>query len=316
MAPRQPPSDDEERRGESSETPRFTDDADRHPSQDENLRNSRSIIETARDDPTAPLHVGTAVDTDVPVTISSGNRYAPLLITASTGMGKTTLCHHLASQQLGPERGLCYLSSDLQPFESRRPNEREANIIMADTDMEPTDAVPDTLGRDATSHSVLFGSGTATEERTTLMSTLVDQVITNRHRQIDSDVSRYTLVLDGIEGRVEWNRINFRQLLVEAQKQRLSVIVATQSLTHLPSGVRQRLQDHVQTYLTGSVPLADANHLATVHPTATADDFHTIPQFRWWMYERTREEAQETQFTSPPRSSPQEQPPNEDREEV
>jgi hypothetical protein len=262
-------------------------------------------IETAQDDPSAPLWLGTDTDTDEPVTIDREQRFSPLLLTANTRMGKTTLCHQIAAQQRVPNGGLCYVRGTSPPFDGPRSTDQPSTVIVPDaarTDYEAVDTVPADIGTTATTQTVLLGPGTGTPANTRLLKPLIEQLLDNRHRQRGPDMAPYTLVLDGIEHRVELDSLALDHLLAEARALRLSVIIATQTLTTLPSSVQHWLQNHVQTYITGRVSIGDTTHFEHVYTTPTADEFGRLPRYQWWLCEHTRHGPREAQFKAAPPS--------------
>lgn len=259
----------------------------------------RQIIEAAQGDPTAPLYVGSEVETDDPVTIASDRRVGPMLIVGNAGTGKTTLCHQIAAQQLMSDSGLCYLTGGRQTFGSVQSHERESTLITPGG-RNGTDEVPDEIGTDTTIHSVLLGAGTETGTNTEFMSTLIEQLGNNRYRQIGSGASPYTLVLDGIESRVEWDQFDLKRLLTQARSLHLSIVIAAQTLTRFPREVRQQFYDHMPTYIVGRVSSPLDADLARLYPTLTPDDLHNLPRYQWCIGTRASEELEEIQFTSTP----------------
>lgn len=264
-------------------------------------------IDTARDDPTAPLWLGTDVETDDPVTVAPEQRFSPLLITGTTRTGKTTLCHHIATQQLVPDSGLCYVSASGHAFAPPQPTDRMRTTISPTTarTSDPSVAVPADIGMETTIHSVRWDPGTDTATKTALTQALIDQLLTNLHRQRGTPgAAPYTLVLDGLTALGDIDPTTLDQLLSEAHTCRLSVVIATQTLTRLPSGVQHPLDEQVLTALTGRVAANDATHLAHTSPTVTPDDLHTLPRYQWWLWQDTREGPQDHQFASAPLSAP------------
>jgi hypothetical protein len=264
-------------------------------------------IETRRDDPTAPLWLGTDTDTDDPVTIDRDHWFNPLLITAGTCGGKTTLCHQLAAQQRVANSGLCYVSGTRQPVDGPRSTDQTGTIIVPDAariDQAAIDTVPADIGTATTNYTVLLGTGTGTTANTPLISSLIEQLLRNRHRQRGPDATPATLILDGIEHCVDLDSLMLDQLLAEAGARRLQVIIATQTLTHLPAGVQKPLNNHVQTHITGQVRPDDAAHFEQVYPTPTADEFGRLPRYHWWLCDNTPDGRREAQFSAAPPSDP------------
>jgi hypothetical protein len=261
-------------------------------------------IETRRDDPTAPLWLGTDIETDDSVTIDRDHWFNPLLITAGTRRGKTTLCHQLAAQQRVSNGGLCYVSGTSQPVDGPRSTDRTGTIIVPDAariDQAAIDTVPADIGTATTNYTALLGTGTGTTANTPLISSLIEQLLRNRYRQSGPDATPATLVLDGIEHRVDLDRLALDQLLAEAGALRLQVIIATQTLAHLPSAAQYPLNNHVQTHITGHVSPDDAAHFERVYTTPTADEFGRLPRYHWWLCDNTPDGRREAQFrTAPP----------------
>jgi hypothetical protein len=148
----------------------------------------RQRRDTARTDPTAPLCLGTATDTDDPVTLARTEPFDPILITGKTGAGKTTLAHHIADQQLHPNSGLCYVSKidpSITDLFQRTPTTHECDRIAPDGSWDPTTAVPDDIGTNPTIHGVQLD--TDSDRNTTLVRALLGQVRQNRAEQTPTD---------------------------------------------------------------------------------------------------------------------------------
>jgi hypothetical protein len=263
----------------------------------------RQRIKTARENPTQPLWLGTTPEAGDPVTLSRTDQFDPILITGVVGAGKTTLCHQLATQQLVPESGLCYVSETGYAFDPPRPNGRARTNIgpgpYRDAN-DAIDAVPDDIGTTPSITNVLLGTKPGTDTDANFMTAFIEQLLINRHQQYGPDVSPYTLVLDGTNALSEVDPMHLRRLLAEARKLRLQILIVAQTVTTLPLTIQQWLAHNVRTYITSQVTRADAQQLAHSYPTVTADDLEMLPHYQWWMCEETAEGPQETQFVSVP----------------
>jgi energy-coupling factor transporter ATP-binding protein EcfA2 len=258
----------------------------------------RQRRDTARTDPTAPLCLGTATDTDDPVTLARTEPFAPILITAKTGAGKTTLAHHIADQQLHPNSGLCYVSKINPPITAlfqRTPTTHECDSIALDGSWDPTTAVPDDIGTTPTIHGVRLDIDT--DRNTTLLRALLGQIHQNRAEQTPTDHS-YTIVLDGLAG-FDWDQLALDTLLAEARTLNLHIVITTQGRTYVSKSGQRDLRSAVRTYITGPVTPAEARHIAAHDPTVTADELTALPRYQWCLHQPMAD-GQNVQFTSPP----------------
>jgi hypothetical protein len=192
----------------------------------------RQRLDNARTEPTTPLCLGTDTETDEPVTLSRSDRFDPMLISGNVATGKTTLCHHIVYQQLAPESGLCYVSGVTPALDPSVPPERTWTSIAHDSSWDPSNAVPDDIGTDATIHSV--GIGGETKRNTDLTNAIIERVFQNR--SADPNVQPYTLVLDGLAA-LDLDQLALDKLLRWSRKLGLHVILVAQSTTTLPEPI-------------------------------------------------------------------------------
>jgi hypothetical protein len=265
----------------------------------------RQRIDKAQDD----LWIGRNTDTDEPVTIPRTGNDAPIVLTATTRRGRTTLCQHLAHQRMIAGQGVTYVGDDqaITDLLGLVPAERTDDI----TCVSP--ATSTTAGEtvvqepfDATGPPIcaIPTSRTSTDHNTTLTDThltAVEQYVSHYPRE--HRTQPYTIILDGL-ARLETDAFDLAPLAEHSYMRPIQLVVSLQSLDQLPSLTAPRLYKTAETLITGRVGMRDTDHLADYYTEVTPDELHNLPRYQWWVRHTTDEGVTETPLTSPPPHPP------------
>jgi hypothetical protein len=269
----------------------------------------RQRLDTVRDDPTAPLWIGTNTDTDDPVTIPRTGHDAPIVITATTQRGKTTLCQHIAHQRMVAGQGVTYVGDDraITDLLGLVPDERTDDITCVSPATSTTageTAVQEAFDDTGPPIYAIPTSRTSTDHNTTLTGTHLsagEEYVAHYPRE--HRTQPYTIILDGL-ARLEADALDLALLAEHSRTIPVQLVVAHQSLAHLPSLVASRLYQTAETLVTGTLSVTDTDPLADYYTDVTPDELHTLPRYQWWVRHTTDEGVTETSLASPPPHPP------------
>jgi hypothetical protein len=266
-------------------------------------------LDTVRNDPTAPLCLGTNPDTADPVTIPRTGNGAPIVITGHQMMGKTTLCQHIAHQRMIAGQGVTYIGDDraITGLLQVVPDERTDDI----TCVSPTTS---TTVRETTVQTAFDETGppicaiptsrTSTDHNTTLTDThlsAVEEYVSHYPR--DHRTQPYTIILDGL-ARLEVDALDLASFAKHSYMYPIQLVVAHKSLAQLPARGGPQLYTTAETLITGRVGVHDTDSLAEYHPAVTPDDLYNLGRYQWWVRQIAPDGDTDTPLTSPPPHPP------------